>query len=80
MAKRDEYPQNKHIIPRMECILRAVTQASHFLRTIESVLPYVQHTQEFKDLIKKNLDETREFIDLAREAMVGDENQAVNDS
>lgn len=76
MAKRDEFPQNVHIVPRLECILRSHSQLSNLLRTVENhVLPYLGEEFPATKILIQQIEDAKLARDLAVDAMSGESSE-----
>lgn len=80
MSKKNEYPQSKHIVPRVECIIQGFSRAKNFIKLVEKHLIANCPYEDQKKLFEEELESTKEALDLAHQAIVGDENSSEIDS
>ena len=72
MAKKNEFPQNTHIVPRLEAIIRGYSQCRFTLKNIKQfVMP--GYTGAGKEIVTKQIDEALEAAELSLMAIAGED-------
>lgn len=71
MAKRDEYPQNKSVRARAECMMRGLAQCQNILRIVQDIA--IEHVTNIplRERLQENIKEAIEAAELASKAGSG---------